>query len=419
MSLYGMMRTGVSGMQAQANRLSTTADNIANSGTTGYKRSGTEFSTLVISSLPGSYNSGGVTTTVVRSISQQGVLQNTTSTTDLAVDGNGFFIVADANGQPFLTRAGSFVPDGDGNLVNAAGFRLLGYDYSNGTPTATVNGFDGLQPVTISQTALTATPSTAAYFSANLPYGATAVAAGSLPSDNAATSTYTAKSSLVAYDNVGQQVLLDVYFTKTGADTWEVSVFDQSQGTADTGFPYAGGALATATLTFNGTTGQVASTSPNPVAIPVPNGASMTFDLSSMSQLGATYTVFDGGANGNPPSAIQDIQISSDGTLYAQFEDGSLRALYRIPLADVPSSDNLKPLTGNVFVATAQSGDVRIGFPSEGQLGKVASGRLESSNVDIAEELTSMIESQRSYTANSKVFQTGSDLMDILINLKR
>ncbi len=122
MSLYGMMRTGVSGMNAQANRLSTVADNIANSGTTGYKRSGTEFSSLIIPTTGGSYTSGGVTTTVRHAISQQGDLKYTTSGSDLAINGDGFFVVQNASGTPFLTRAGSFVPDGEGRLVNAAGF---------------------------------------------------------------------------------------------------------------------------------------------------------------------------------------------------------------------------------------------------------------------------------------------------------
>ena len=105
--------------------------------------------------------------------------------------------------------------------------------------------------------------------------------------------------------------------------------------------------------------------------------------------------------------------------MYAQYENGSFRALYRIPLATVQSPDQLKVLPGNVFTQSADSGAVQIGFANEGGLGTVVSGALENSNVDIAEELTNMIESQRSYTANSKVFQTGADLMDILVNLKR
>src|SRR5690349_7596236 len=160
MSLYGMMRTGVSGMNAQANRLSTVADNIANSGTTGYKRSSTEFSSLIIPSAGGNYQSGGVNTTIRTSISQQGDLKYTTSGSDLAINGNGFFVVENSSGTPFLTRAGSFVPDGQGNLVNAAGFYLVGYSFAAGPPAPTANGFGGLERVSIAQQELVAVPST-------------------------------------------------------------------------------------------------------------------------------------------------------------------------------------------------------------------------------------------------------------------
>jgi flagellar hook protein FlgE len=419
MSLYGMMRTGVSGMNAQANRLSSIADNIANSDTTGYKRSSAEFSTLVMPNTGGSYNSGGVNTTIRTAVSSQGVLQYTTSVSDLAVNGDGFLVVQNADGTPFLTRAGSFVPDAQGRLVNAAGYQLMAYSYDNGVPAATANGFDGLVPVQISDQEMTATPSTAGNFNGNLPAGATPVAAGNLPSDNDATSQYTSKSSLVAYDNLGNKVLLDVYFTNTGAGAWQVAVFDQSKATPGTSFPYAaGGALGSANLTFDTTTGKLTGTTTS-VSVNVPNGASLNLDLSKLTQLSTGFTVSDAQVNGNAPSTIQKIQIGQDGTIYAQFQDGSTKPLYKIPLADVQSPDQLTALPGNVYSESTDSGTVRIGFANEGKLGGVISGALENSNVDIAEELTNMIAAQRSYTANSKVFQTGSDLMDVLVNLKR
>jgi len=418
MSLYGMMRTGVSGMNAQANRLSTVADNIANSDTTGYKRSSAEFSTLVMPTVGGAYNSGGVNTTIRSAISSQGVLQYTTSVSDLAVNGEGFFVVQNPSGTPFLTRAGAFVPDAEGKLVNAAGYQLMAYSYANGPPAATANGFDGLVPVQISDQEMTATPSTEGTFNGNLPAGATPVAAGSLPTTNTATAQYTSKSSLVAYDNLGNKVLLDVYFTNTGAGTWQVSVFDQSKATAGTSFPYTGGALGSANLTFDTTTGKLTGAVTG-VSVTVPNGAAFNLDLSKLTQLGTGFTVSDATVNGNAPSTIQKIQIGQDGIIYAQYEDGSTKPLYKIPLADVQSPDRLTALPGNVYSQSADSGAVRIGFANEGKLGSVVSGALENSNVDIAEELTNMIAAQRSYTANSKVFQTGSDLMDVLVNLKR
>lgn len=418
MSLYGMMRTGVSGMAAQANRLSTVADNIANSSTTGYKRAYTEFSSLVLPSTPGSYNSGGVTTNVLNSISKQGALQYTTSTTDLAVDGNGFFVVRDASGSPFLTRAGSFVPDGQGRLINSAGYQLMGYSYANGVPAATANGFEGLVPVQISATELTALPTKNGIFTANLPSDATVVAPP-LPSGNAAGATYTAKSSMVVYDNLGGKKILDVYYTKTGANTWDVAVFDQSKAaTGTTPFPYAaGGLLDSDTLTFDGTTGKL--TSGGTLSFTVPGGAPMTLDMSKMTQLASPYTVTKAVTDGNGPSTIERVQFDTDGTMYAQYADGSMKPLFKIPLADVASPDRLIQKSGNVFSQSADSGDVQIGFADSGGRGKMVSGAVENSNVDIAEELTAMIESQRNYTANSKVFQTGADLMDILVNLKR
>ena len=419
MSLYGMMRTGVSGMNAQANRLSTVADNIANAGTTGYKRSSTEFSSLIIPNVTGNYTSGGVTTSVRYATSQQGDLKYTTSTTDLAINGDGFFVVQDPSGKPFLTRAGSFVPDGDGRLVNAAGFYLMGYNAENGTPSAVTNGFGGLEPVLISQTELTAVPSKNGLFTANLPSNAAVVVAGNLPSLNAPTATASAKSSLVVYDNLGSEVLLDIYFTKSGPNTWEVAVYNQANAAPGTSFPYTAGPLATQTLNFDPANGKLTAASFKDITIPVPGGVPFTLDLAGTSQLATGYTVLDSKVDGNAPSGIDKIEVSADGTIYAQYENGSFKTLYRIPIATVQSPDQLNVEPGNVYSQSSDSGDIRIGFANEGGMGEVVSGALENSNVDIAEELTSMIESQRTYTANSKVFQTGADLMDILVNLKR
>ena len=131
MSLYGMMRTSVSGMAVQADRLSTVADNIANAGTTGYKRTSIEFSTQVLDNATASYESGSVSSVARSAISQQGALRGTNSGTDLAISGEGFFIVQDESGEFFLTRAGSFITDDSGNLLNAAGFALLGYNIAD------------------------------------------------------------------------------------------------------------------------------------------------------------------------------------------------------------------------------------------------------------------------------------------------
>ena len=419
MGLYGMMRTSASGMAAQANRLGTVADNIANSSTTGYKRASSEFSTLVLESGGSEYVSGSVETHTRYGISEQGSFKFTTSVTDLSVKGNGFFVVSNQAGQTFLTRAGSFVKDGNGDLVNAAGYQLMGYDLAGGNPAVVANGTAGLEVVNIGALALQSNPSTAGNLYLNLPSNAAIVAAADLPSANAATATYTGKTSLVTYDNLGNQVTLDVYSTKTADNEWEVAVFDQATAAVGGGFPYTAAALATEALTFDPTTGQLESTSATGLTIPIPNGANLTLDMSQTSQLAADYTVLEAKVDGNAPSQVDRVEIDADGTLFAVFENGARLATYRIPLATVSSPDNLQPLAGNVYSPGVNSGDIQVGFAGEGPFGSMVSSALEQSTVDLASELTAMIESERNYQANSKVFQTGAELMDVLVNLKR
>ncbi|MBZ6079344.1 flagellar hook protein FlgE [Microvirga puerhi] len=425
MSLYGVLRTGVSGMNAQSNKLGTVAENIQNASTAGYKRASTEFSSLILSSGSGAYNSGAVTTTVRYAISDQGPISYTTSGSDLAISGNGFFVVSDAAGTPYLTRAGNFVVDGPtGNLYNAAGFKLMGYNLANGDPSVSLNSLSGLEPVNISSMAMQARPSTAGTFTGNLPYDTDlpVVPAADRPGTAAGT-TYTKKSSLVTYDNLGNQVKLDIYMTKVAdadplavpptSGQWEIAVFDSAATPTLPGTPIPGG---TATLTFDNM-GQL--TGPSSLAFDIPNGsAGFTLDLKGMTQLAGNYDV-KGTSDGNAPTAVKGAEFGSDGTVFVVYEDGTRIPAYKIPLADVPSPDNLTPRAGNVYEASIDSGGIQIGFAGQGGRGSIAVGALEQSNVDIGTELTAMIEAQTGYTANSKVFQTGSELLDVLMNLKR
>lgn len=411
MSLYGVMRSSVSGMTAQGNKLSTVADNIQNVNTNGYKRASTEFSSLILRSGSGQYNSGSVETHIRYAISEQGATQFTTSATDLRVQGNGFFVVTDQSETPYLTRAGSFVPDGEGNLVNAAGFYLMGYNLSNGPPNVISNSLDGLEVVNISQTILEATPTTLTTVNANLDVNA---------ATTAGPPAYTSKTSIITFDNVGNEVMLDVYMFKTGANAWTISAYDNAAST-NGGFPYSSGPLDTDNFTFDVSAtgkGRLAGASPTALTFNIPGGSAFTLDLSNITQVASDFE-FEPTVNGNAPSSIEKVEIGSDGTLFAIFENGARRATYKIPLANVPSPDNLSPEAGNVFSVGLDSGNVQLGFSGESGLGTIASEALEQSNVDLAEELTAMIESQRGYTANSKVFQTGSDLLEVLVNLKR
>jgi len=420
MSIGGLMRTSVSGMAAQSNRLSAVSENIANASTIGYKSSKAEFSSLLLDASSSSYASGGVETTVRREISQQGVLQSSTSYSDLAIKGDGFFLVQDASGNVSLTRAGAFVPDGSGHLVNSAGFMLLGMPLADGDATLLpANGVAGLQPVDLSSSKLETTPTTIGELSVNLPADAEIVASGDMPSANGPGALYSARTSIIAYGNLGEEVTLDVYYARSATTgEWEVSVFDGAGRSASGGLPYAAGPLATATLQFD-SKGNLTSTSPSSLNIAVPGGESMTLSLSDTTCQVADFTIMTVDANGNPPMAPSGLEISADGIVSQIYSNGSRRSVYQIPVATVASPDKLIPKSGNVYQLSSESGDIVLGGANSGGRGAIISGALESSTVDMASELTDMVEAQRNYTANSRVFQTGSELMDVLVNLKR
>jgi flagellar hook protein FlgE len=399
MSLYGTMRTGVSGMNAQANRLSTVADNIANANTTGYKKASTQFSSLILPATGGAYNSGGVTTDVRYSISAQGTFTYTTSSTDLAINGKGFFIVEGSDGQEYMTRAGAFTVMDDGSLRNSAGYDLLGYEYSSTEdPTIVINGFDGLQKINLASGSLNAEGSTAGALDVNLPSNEPI--------------GYEKSTSLVAYDSQGNRRLIEFNYVKTADNTWTV------EATHD-GTTLAG----PTTMTFDAN-GDLLTPSPATITttaqtIDGANLEALSITIGGSSQLASAFDVSNGKINGNGASKVTDYDISADGIVSLKYDDGKLVPKFRIAMASVQSPDNLKPLPGNLYSQSNDSGVVVMGYAGTNGYGSILSGALEDSNVDIAEELTSMIESQRNYTANSKVFQTGSELMEVLVNLKR
>ncbi len=439
MSLFGTLNTGVSGMAAQASMLSTIGDNIANSSTTGYKSASVSFQTMLGNQTATDYTSGGVQSNINYNISDQGTLTSTTSATDLAVKGSGFFVVQGAGGTTALTRAGSFVPDSSGDLINTAGYKLLGYNLTDGS-TATANGTGGLQVINLSNQQLNAAPSQNGSLQFNLDSNTkktTGTTPGADPADAVtdATADGSSKTSLVAYDSLGNPVTLDVYLTKTAdADTtttpptpaqWEATIYDHdSINSAGTG--YTAAPLSTQTLNYDGTTGKLTSiqngtgtpvTSPLDLSVQIPNGKTLAIDVSQSTQLASAFNVNTASVDGSAPSKLDHVTIGTDGTVTSVYANGVSQATYRIPLADVPSPDNLTSLSGNAYQVSLASGSVTIGTATTGALGEIDSSSLESSDVDLATELTSMISAQRSYEANSKVIQASSDLLKVIDQL--
>jgi flagellar hook protein FlgE len=462
MSLFSALNASVSGLQAQASALSAISENIANSQTVGFKEVDTQFQDMLSSFSSGDFNAGGVSTIATNAISEQGSLTSTTSPTDLAIQGNGFFVVQNASGADLLTRAGSFTQNSSGTLVNTSGLTLMGQPITPGsTGTTVINGVDQLVPVTINPVALVANPSTSGTFVANLDSNAAvvaptaavaaappapAVAGVDTPAANLPTSTFTDESSMTAFDNLGNTVNLNTYFTKTGPNTWEVDVYNAADAAPGGGFPYttttAGVTtndtpLVSESLTFNPTNGTLTSatsltpsgtqgTAPTPgaavanfgtLSIPVPNGQTVNVNISSLTQLASAFSISNNTLNGNAPATFQSVSISQSGVLSEVYSDGTTVPVFQIPLATVASVDSMTPVAGDAFQANEQSGSLVVGNANSGGFGSINSDELESSTVDLATQLTNMVIAQNAYTANSKVFQVGSDLLQELSNL--
>lgn len=435
MSLYSALNSSVSGMAAQSNMLTAISQNIANSNTTGYKDVEAQFSDVVSSASTTSFNGAGVTTNFAYLNSEQGGFSSTNTNTDLAINGNGFFVVENSAGQQFLTRDGSFTPDASGNLVNDAGYTLLGYPPNY---TGPANSTANLVPVNVNGPASTNTPTTSATLSANLPSTSTAVAAADLPSTNAAGATYTDKTSLVTYDDLGNSVTLDVYMTKTGDNTWQMDIYNQADAASGGGLPYTDPTtgnpdtpLTSQTMTFDPTTGALATVTDNtsgatssasaiPITIPGTSGETFNLDISGMTQNAGVFGITTANVNGSAPTAATgSVSISSSGVVSAVYADGTEKPISVIQLATVPSPDSLTPVTGNVWqLNTETAGTLSLGAPGGTTgAGSLKSSTLESSTADLATELTNMIQAQSGYQANSKVFQTGTTLLQDLVNL--
>ncbi len=415
-----ILNTSVSGMLAYSNWLSSISQNVANANTTGYKDAETDFSSIVDQISGGNPDFGGVATSQVSLNALQGNIVSTTTATNLAVQGAGFFVVSDAGGGLYLTRNGSFTPDASGNLVNSSGYYLMGANVQNGVTPLAANSLSGLQKVNVVSAGQTATATTAGSLTANLPSTDAPVVAADLPSKNIAASTYSEETSLVVYDDLGGAHTINLYFTNTGpnggSDTWEVDACDASKAAAGGGFPYSSGPLATQTLDFDPTTGALSGGSP--FSFTVPNGQTMSLDLSNMTQLAASFNVTAATANGNAPSAVSGVSTAANGSLTFTYTDGTSVPGYNIPLANVASPNNLTSVNGGAYLANSASGPVYTGTPGGAGFGSIESSSLESSTVDLATELTNMIQAQSAYEANSKVFQTGADILDILNGLK-
>jgi flagellar hook protein FlgE len=370
-------------------------------------------------------------------ISLQGSLEQSRSPTDMAISGDGFFIVSTNNqqltngGSVLFTRAGSFTIDANGYMVNAQGLFLQGWPVAaDGSVTSSPTSLSAIEPVNISGVGGLAEPTQNVSINANLQSGETpyAGAQGVYSAGALATGTITPdfESSLEIYDSLGEPRTVAIGFLKTAPNTWQVEAYARPN-TNVTGGAASGGLLASGTLTFN-TDGTVASTtgtiaSSFNVDWAASTGAAVqpiTLNLQNgMTQFANAYGVTSVTADGVPPGDLVGLVLQGDGMLTAQFSNGRARALYQIPLATFLNPNGLKADQGGAFRTTLDSGLYNINSSNAGGAGKIVSGELEASNVDLAAEFTNLITTQRAYSAASRIITTADQMLEELLQIKR
>jgi flagellar hook protein FlgE len=434
MSIYTALRAGVSGLTANSSALAVISDNIANVNTVGYKRSGVDFSALVNAQNSNTtYNAGGVLPLTRQQISLQGSLEQSRSTTDLAISGDGFFIVSPNSqqlsngGSVLFTRAGSFTIDADGFMVNAQGLFLQGWPVnSDGSVISSPTSLSAIEPISISGVGGLAEASENVEINANLNSDQAAFG-GAYVAGDIADGTVAAhfESSLEVYDSLGAPRTISFGFLKTGPNTWQVEAYARPDSNI-TGGSGTGGLLATGTVSFNtdGTVNTVTGTIGATFNIPwaASTGAAaqpLDLDLTGVAQNAKSFGITSVNVDGVPPGDLVGLTLEGDGFLTAQFSNGRARALYQIPLATFLNPNGLAPDQGGAFRTTLDSGLYNINAANAGGAGRVVSGALEASNVDLASEFTNLITTQRAYSAASRIITTADQMLEELLMVKR
>jgi flagellar hook protein FlgE len=453
MSIYTALRAGVSGLAANSSALAVISDNIANVNTVGYKRGTVDFSALVnAQNSQTTYNAGGVLPATRQQVSLQGSLEQSRSPTDFAISGDGFFVVSQSSqqltngGTVLFTRAGSFTVDADGYMKNAQGLYLQAWPVSaDGSVTSSPTSLSAIEPVNIAGVGGLAEPTANVSLNANLNSGQTDYA--TLPAYTSTAPGQMARgvitphfeTSMEVFDSLGAARTIAYAFLKTGANAWQVEVYARpasniTNGTT-VGDPVEGGLLAAGQITFNtdGTVNTIAAPgAPSTIAsvggqFTVPwatsTGAAaqdLTIDLSAgLTQFANNFGVTSVTADGVPPGDLVGLVLEGDGLLTAQFSNGRSRALYQIPVATFLNPNGLQADVGGAFRTTLASGLYNINAANAGGAGRIQSGVLEGSNVDLAAEFTSLITTQRAYSASSRIITTADEMLEELLRIKR
>ena len=434
MSLYASMNTAISGLTAQARALGNVADNVANSQTTGFKRTDTSFVSYVTRSTAQVNQPGSVLARPDYTNSVQGTVQPNENPLAMAIAGQGMFAVAlprgTEDGKPvfdsrtYYTRAGDFNMDRDGYLVNGQGYALQGWQADSGGNPDRAN----IRPLRVDQSVYNPVPTGNVNLSANLPADST---------------TVPVSAQIQIYDSLGRLHPVEMTWTNIGVNEWRLNMAIPD----DTTTP----AIATRSIEVNfgaaagptnpaGTVGSFDS-GVNLVATAAVRGdpATIAFaadfgqgtqtiklnlgnygEATGVTQYsGQEYTLRDISQDGVPLGSFSTVSLGDNGDLTVNYDNGQSRTIGRVPIVTFSDPDKLQKTDGQAYLRTDASGEARVNDASSNGSGKIVTSSLESSNVDIATEFSKLILAQRAYAANTKIVTTADELLQDTINMRR
>ncbi len=432
MSLYGALFTGVSSLAANGRALGVSSNNIANVNTVGYKASVAQFETMLSRDTPaGDFSTGGVRAHAQARVNIQGLNQPTDSDTDLAISGQGFFVVnrtpnptAD-NGGLLYTRAGSFTPDDEGNLRNVQGYYLMGWQLDGmGNLMA---GTSNLVPVNLGDLTGTAEATSRVSLRANLRASTNAVTGYTTGGMASGATVPSFQTSIELYDSQGGLQPMRVAFVKTAANSWEYEVIYDGDPNNIGGA--ANNPVGTGTMTFDSNGVLLTPTTPPNITVPwapasglLPQTFALNFGVpgeargvTQAESASVATTSSDGAAFGR----VAGVNVNEDGFVTAIFDNGVERQVYKLPLAVFPNPNGLTALNQNVYRVSEESGPAALREAKVGGAGAIAARNLEASTVDLAKEFTDMITTQRAYSAATRIITTADTMLQEVLAIKR
>lgn len=406
---------GISGLNSTSKALDSIANNIANTATVGFKAGAMRFADIVAAARTGNQVGGGTMVSKVHYNFDQGALKATANPLDLAIGGNGFFLMTRADGSVAYSRNGQFDIDRNGFIVNAGGDRLMGYGIDPANPGVIQQGALPI-PLQIPTVGMNPRATTELMISANL--DARNPLPTAQPFDAADVQSYNAVTSIQLFDSQGNPHTLSMFFVKSDNNAWTM------HSTLD-------GVTLNDTRPLAFATDGSLATPPDPFATPltipaasVPGlagAADLTLDLAGMrlTQWGSPFAVTAAVQDGYASGELTGLSVDEAGQILGIYSNGiSNRALGQIQLATFRNPNGLTPIGGNLWAETFASGERVIGTPNTGLNGGILSGMVEESNVNLTTELVDMISYQRNYQANAQSIRAQDQVLQTLVSLR-